>query len=362
MQDGNLKFENNLKMKNIVFSLVMIIGIVNIMGCKNQAVRFPNYKNTAVYFPLQSPERVLSLGSGLVPNPLDQQLEFNIGVSIGGMYDNSKNWWVTYKVDTSLLAHLTNENNQPLQLLPTKYYSLSPDQKILIPSGSFNGLILVKLDPSFLDDSLAWNGNHYAIPLLITGSNADSILSGNPVVPNPTRTNPNDWNSGQLPKDYVLFGIKYINKYDGAFLHRGIDITYDGNGIPINTTIYHGIYTEQDGIWNLNTQGKNTVVTDGIAENSGNGYAMRLIFTDNNDINKPADGAVKISSVTGSKYAVVGTGTYLTNGDEWGGVKRDAIFLKYQYIDGTKTHQVSDTLVFRNRNLTFQQMNLTYNK
>lgn len=340
--------------------LLIIAGLVGFVACKNQPVDFSNFKYNAVYFPLQAPERVLSLGPGRVPNPLDQKLEFHIGIDIGGMYQNNKNWWVTFKEDTSLIDNLVNGNGEKLKVLPSKYFTMTPSQKVVIPADSMDGLILVQLNNSFLDDSLAWSGNHYVIPLLITGTDADSVLSGKPVVSNPARTNPSDWNTGEAPKDYTLFGIKYINKYDGSYLHRGVDLTYDQSGSIVNISAYHAQNTVDDKVWDLATKGKNTVETDGIAENSGNGYTMRLTFTDNGTVNKPADGPVTVSSVPGAKFAVSGSGTYKTDGGSWGGEKYDAIYLKYHYADGSYTHQVTDTLVFRNRNITFEQMNLTY--
>src|SRR5690606_1581553 len=134
----------------------------------------------------------------------------------------------------------------PIKILPPEYYTLSPADKITIPSGSFNGLVLVQLTDAFLDDPLAIGAN-YVIPLRLTDTDADSILRGMPAigVDNPDRNEPTDWEAGALPKDYVLFGIKYINPYHGNYFHRGKDVTLDGSGNPVSTVVYHQKYVEQ---------------------------------------------------------------------------------------------------------------------
>ena len=48
--------------------------------------------------------------------------------------------------------------------------------------------------------------------------NADSILSGTPLVDNPKRGVSADWDI--QPKDYVLYAVKYINPYDANYLRR----------------------------------------------------------------------------------------------------------------------------------------------
>ena len=49
----------------------------------------------------------------------------------------------------------------------------------------------------------------------------DSLLTGVPLVDNPIKIRDEDWDP--LPKDYTLFGVKFINKYDGIYLRRGED-------------------------------------------------------------------------------------------------------------------------------------------
>lgn len=294
--------------------LILVFGLFS--ACQNKEVSFPDHKYNAVYFPLQYPLRTLILGDDRSDNSLDKKLQFNIGVSIGGMYENKNTWNVDFKLDNSLVpANLKNKDGLPLQLLPQQYYTLSPVDRVNINPGSFNGLIRVQLTDAFLDDPLAVNGS-YVIPLVIVSSNADSVLRGNPLSPNPNRLIPENWEAGSLPKDYTLFGIKYINPYHGNYFHRGKDATLDGAGNVVSTVVYRNKYVERDQLWKLITTGRNTVLTDGIGNkytnpsNSSETFKMELdIATDGNILVKPG---------TGSVIQATGKGKYVKNAEVWG--------------------------------------------
>ncbi len=53
-------------------------------------------------------------------------------------------------------------------------------------------------------------------------------------------------------------------------------------------------------------------------------------------------------------YPVTGTGKFVDDADEWGGKKRDAIYLDYQFTVGADTFSAADTLVIRDRAITLQ--------
>src|SRR5690606_27897087 len=96
---------------------------------------------------------------------------------------------------------------------------LNPDGNFTIPKGKFFGEIEVQLTDAFLDDPKAFL-TRYVIPVRITSSTADSVLSGKPAVSeNPDPRVSGDWDI--VPKDFTLFGIKFVNPYHGKYLHRG---------------------------------------------------------------------------------------------------------------------------------------------
>jgi len=118
---------------------------------------------------------------------------------------------------------------------------------ITIPSGKFDGKIRVNLTDAFFTDPLSTAVN-YVVPLKILPSTQDSVLTGVPLpeIGNAADRRVNaDWMPGFEPKDYTLFAIKYINKYHGTYLHRGVDETLDAeNGNVLSTRSYQENYIE----------------------------------------------------------------------------------------------------------------------
>jgi len=343
-------------MKRIILFITILTVIA---GCTDQEIYFPDYDLQAVYFPIQKPLRTLSLGEDRVDNSLDRELKFDIGVSIGGMYKNTKNWTVDYVVDTTLTDKVTVDGS-PLLYLPSSYYTLSPEGTATIPSGSFIGRIRVSLDASFLDDSLAIAGR-YAIPLRITGSSADSVLSGlkADLVENPDRRINSDWVANKTPKDWVLFGIKYVNAYHGTYLQRGMNIRYQG-GVPVDTVVYREKFVESDRRIFMTTTAKDKVVCNSVGQftsSGANNYGMELAFTNITG----ASGNITISPATGSLFSVTGTGQYFQKSasqEGFAGLTMQSMHLNYTYTNGIDTHMVTDTLIFRDRGLEFEELDI----
>jgi len=219
-------------MKKLIY---IILLSTTFWSCRNQDVEFPDFDYNAVYFPVQYPVRTLSLGNDMVDNTLDKELTFKIGVSIGGMYENKKDWTVKYVIDNALVSNLKNQTGDTLLVLPAKYIeSILPASDVIIPKGSFNGWITIKLKDEFLDDPIAVT-NRYVLPLKIVESDADSILRGLPLISNPDRTIAGNWDGNAKPRDFTLYGIKFINKVHGTYLHRGVDKVYDATNTLVST-------------------------------------------------------------------------------------------------------------------------------
>jgi arginyl-tRNA synthetase len=78
---------------------------------------------------------------------------------------------------------------------------------------------------------------------------------------------------------------------------------------------------------------------------------MRLNFT--SDVFAPEVNCT-VEAVDGSPYTISGTGRYAAASEEFGGQKRDAIYLTYTVNDGTYTYTATDVVVYRNRNVNFE--------
>jgi hypothetical protein len=244
-----------------------------------------------------------------------------------------------------------------VKVLPANYYTIETASPVTIPAGSTKGRITVQLNDSFFDDTLSFaplNQVYYVVPLLITEvENLDSILSGKPAINNPSRLIAADWEV--LPKDYTLFGIKFINKYHAMYLRRGVDVmTTSGGSTVINN--YHAQYVESDELVMVTTTGKNSVEMLNIirrgSQSSPGSVNIELVFA--NDEN------CSIRSFKTDQHQVTGSGKFVENGGSWGGKEHDALFLEYNYLDpvNNETHVVHDTLVVRDRNVIFEEFTL----
>lgn len=342
-------------MKKILILLVIIIGLV---ACENQPWDFADYNLQAVYFPLQVPVRTLSLGEDRIDNTLDKEFMFDIGVSIGGMYENRKDWTVDYQVETALTNNVYVYAKPQLFSaaekvfpLPQAYYTLSPVTTVTIPPGSFNGLIRVQLTDAFFNDTLALSGR-YVIPLRITGTSADSILQGKAAITGADPRVVSQWNPNKSPKDWVMYGINYVNSYHGTYLHRGRDIRKTLAGVTFDTITFRQKYVEKDALIKLTSTGRNNVITNGLANKIGTNFSMLVKF----DNDKGSSGNITITKSPTSIYVVTGTGQYndlSTTVEQWTGLKWQSMYLNYTYSDAIYTHQIMDTLVFRDRGMKY---------
>lgn len=338
-----------MKIKNKI--LLFIAVIWGAFGCDNQEVSFDDFDYTAVYFPFQTPLRTLVLGEDRIDNSLDNELKFNVGVSIGGLYTNNQDWSVSVDYAFDLAEGLNTVNGDTIMVLPVEMIAnVNPalPGTTTIPAGDFNGTFEFQLQDAFLDDPIAYTGQ-YVIPLRITGTNADSILTGFPIVPNPDKRVDSDWDVAAPPKDYTLFGVKFINPYHGAYLHRGVAIEKDADGAEVNRVVYRSNFIVQNEIWKLLTRGRNEVVTTGVAQNNGEGFSMKLIVNGN---------SVTIEPDESSGIAASGSGTFVpssSSSEVWGDQSRNAFYLSYTYDKGNNTVEVRDTLVLRDRDVVFEE-------
>ena len=330
--------------------IAFISAILALASCENMNSDYKDYNFQAVYFPFQYPVRTLSLGNDKIDNSLDKQHKFHIGVSIGGLYmENSKDWTVDYAVDNTLVEnYLVNASNDTLRVLPASYYTLNPMEKATIPKGSFSGLIEVQLTDAFFADPKAIKGN-YVIPLKLTATSADSILSGKVL---PGLTVPADrhveahWVSQQTPKDYTLFAVKYVNPYHGKWLRRGQIVVKDPtNTTVVQTIVIHNTYVERDQVVALNTNSMSEVISNFVGDSFTSTMKLTVSGT-----------TVTVAPVPGATLAAAGTGTFATNGQSWGGKPYDALYLNYSYTlaNGNKC-SAKDTLVFRDRAIVIQE-------
>lgn len=346
------------KMQDMKTKLIILLAVaLGFMACENQDIEFDDFGTTAAYFPFQTPARSLILGKyDLGNNENDNNHRFEIGVTMAGVYENTTDRQVHFELDNSLLSEVEN-----VETLPSSYYTIETESPVTIPSGDLKGRIKVQLTEQFFDDSLSFapvNEVNYVIPLKITDSeNLDSILRGEPVfgLENPSPVRADDWEV--VPKDYTLFGIKFINKYHGMYLRRGVDEMTNSASETVRS-VYRNQYVERDELVMVTTTGRNSVELSNLVrrgeESSPGDVNFELFFDDSDNCT--------IQSLEGDPYNVSGSGEFVENGGYWGGEEHDALFLDYNYTDAANNedHHVQDTLVIRNRNVVFEEFSLEF--
>lgn len=337
-------------MKHIITLIIIVFITIGMYSCKNEEWSFPDFDYTTTYFPYQYPVRTLVLGDYYFDNTNDNQHKFLIGAHMGGVYENKKDIQVGIALDESLTNNLYHSTlGTPIKALPKEYYTLSNGSQIVIANGSLSGAIEVQLTPAFFEDTLAI-GTNYVIPLRITSSTTDSVLMGSSSKNSPDPRVSTDWTI--VPKNFTLFGIKYVNEYHGKYLLRGTSVIKAADGSTVETIVYRQKYVEQNAVVPLLTYRRNSVKYSNSIRHTVGGspgsFEMNITFDTNGS-------AVISNTPRFSQFPVTGTAKMVKDAEEWGEKKRNVIYLDYQIQVGTQTHQIKDTLVFRDKAVVFEE-------
>jgi hypothetical protein len=342
-------------MKQIKFLMIVAAGIFAMLftSCENQDVEFPDFDYSTVYFAYQYPVRTIVLGEDIIDNTLDNEHKCEIYATMGGVYANDLSIGIDVTVDNNLCSNLyfDTEFTTPVQAMPTNYYSLAAD-KIYLDKTLQDG-VEVQLTDAFFADPDAIK-NTYVIPLRMTNVvNADSILSGVPKFDGALRGNDTDWEV--LPKDFVLYCVKFINPWHGNYLRRGEDvITEDG---ATTTVTREAEYVEDDEVVALNTASLSSVEFPvSLVDENGENVTCTLLLTFDDQ------NACTISSAT-EGFTASGSGSFVIDGEKnsWGNKDRNALYLDYTIDMGSKSYATNDVLVVRDRGVAMETFAPAYN-
>jgi len=365
-------------MKNRYIGLMLVA--LMLASCTNQDRDFEDFTTQSVYFPLQYPIRTIVLGEDRIDNSIDLEKAFNIGVSVGGMYENTSDRIVEFILDPSIFPDVTapvlkdtlygkdmNGVNSKLEILPANYYSMVPTAEVIVPKGSFNGLIRVNLTDDFFNDPNAFKLK-YVLPLRITAiPDGFTLLTGK--VAAPSIVTPRwyviaDWATGYLPKDFTLFAVKFINPWHGTFFHRGVQIK---DGLPDKT--FHAIDISANQTAKIETVGLEEATYNRMGEKLGTTYKSLLTFSD--DVSGVGD--VTVSQAPGTTYTITGSGKYYKSSTPFGkengwtvdpitgqikGSLTITLNFTVQGLPGATTYQFTDTLVFRSNDVKYEEFTI----
>ena len=330
-------------MKKRIFTVLACA--LALVSCHNFDKDFPDYDYTTGFFPYQFPVRTLILGDDVYPNDNDNAGKFVISAAMGGVYKNNKDRNISFRVDESLCNGVAFANGDPIKALPSAYYTLSNTSQITIPKGAYNGGITVQLTDAFFNDPDAIK-NTYVVPLVMTGtSDLDSLLVGASDEANPDRRFSSQWSIA--PKDFTMFGIKFITELHGHWLHYG-SATIGSEKVEYKAPddITHDVGNNE--VVKLVTTGRHTSTLTQNLKGSMSDVSATLVFTQNGE-------SVTISAPADADYTVTGSGSYKLSEkndayNSWGDKQRGMITYSFTLTaaDG-RVYKANDVLVARDR-------------
>ena len=336
------------------FNLLSIFtsGLLMLLAasCENKDIVFPDFDYSTVYFAYQHPVRTIVLGEDVYDTTLDNEHKFEIYATMGGVYANNKRVEIDFSVDNALCDRLYFDGDSPVMPMPSTYYALASDKIIL--DKKLLGSVQIQLADAFFADPNALT-NTYVVPLKMTKVvNADSILSGKPKVDNPVQTRANDWDI--LPKDYVLYCVKFINQWHANYLRRGVDVITSGEGTT--NSVRRQPAVEKDELVGIRTTSLTTVEYPvSVTNASGLKETCDLILSFN------AEGKCSVSTTTAG-FNASGNGVFVKKGEKnsWGNKDRDAIYLDYNISTTGMSYATKDTLVVRDRGVKAETFSPLY--
>ncbi len=330
-------------MKRILLILTILSGLT---ACNNFNIEHPDFEYTSGYFPYQFPVRTLVLGDYIYDNSNDNAHKFIISVAMGGVYENTMNREFDIEVDESLCNDiLFGANGDTIHMMPSNYFTLSSNSKIVIPAGKMNGGIEVQLTDAFFNDPLAIKLG-YVVPVRLKGSaDVDTILSGSSTNPNADIRIASQW--AVAPKNFTMFAVKYINEYHGTYFHYGASKVKDNGGNELESKTYSEKYVENNPTAKLVTTGRNQVsLTTSLNSDVMTGEITMLL-------NFSGDKCT-ITGAEGAAYTVSGTGEFKSKAYSWGNKERDGIVLDFTVSIDDQTYEASDVFVIRDRGVVME--------
>ena len=305
-------------MKKVLIVLIFAVGMVS---CYKDYIN--DFEYDGIYFPYQTDVRTFVVGEGM---------KIEVGAALGGVRKNSKDRAVNFSLDNNLItpafvlmktgAQYIKDAILPVTTLlplPTNYYTLSDNSKMVIKAGNHMGSVVIKVDSAkFVADPLTLFAN-YAIPFYINSADADTVLE---------------------TKRYAVIGVKYENMLFGNYWHGGVTTVKDATGATIQTIPYYtAVNQPENKIWKLKTVAPNALATNGYSDQTSAKDEMKLTLDGTNII---------VSTNAGSTFAVVPDGASTFNRAKL--LQNRKILLSYKYVNAVgNTCYAQDTLTFRNR-------------
>ncbi|GGH34638.1 hypothetical protein GCM10007423_25670 [Dyadobacter endophyticus] len=306
----------NAMKKRIALALGLTMGL---SACYDDYIKDFDY--TSVYFMYQTNVRTFVVGEGM---------SIEVGAALAGVRENRQDRIVGFQLDDALInrdaleamkagaGYIREAVNgvDTLKPLPTDYFTISDNSRMVIKAGTHMGAVVIKADSArFLKDAATIRAG-YAIPFYITSADADSVINA---------------------KRSAVVALKYENMLFGNYWHGGVTTVKDATGKVVKTVKYYTtIPSPEAKVFKLKTVAPDALVTNKISDQEG---SFKITLDGN---------AVRISKADGSAIQVKPDGPSTFNRPKL--LQDRKLFLSYKYEneDGT-TSFAQDTLTFRNR-------------
>lgn len=319
----NINRKIDMRTKNIFKAIAAGVILVGFASCKNDDVKYPDYDEQTVYFAYQTPIRTIVLGTDDNGSTEDNDTRScKIYSTMGGSY-NGKKIKVDVDVDNSLCDNLYFDINctDPVLPMPASYYQVG--NTTIDYNGEMKGSMAVQLTDAFFADPKSYQAK-YVIPVVMkTQTGATRILTGeyNPGITSGSRFDGDAW--FVAPKDYVLYCVRYISKFEGYYLPMGTETTTFGGQSKPTTHKYSDWEKVPTGeILYFKTCGENTVSLELSVPAGDKTYTATalLTFSGNN---------CTVTSAT-EGVQIFGNGTYAENSPVYNWTEKDRNGLKLQ--------------------------------
>ena len=322
----------------IKMAAALLALMASFTACENGDQTFDDYEGgTTAYFAYQSPVRTIVLGDDEYDTTLDKAHKLKILATFGGSY-NGRNATVNVAVDNSLCDNLTFADGTPVKAMPKEYYQLSTTAFNF--NGGMQGGTEVQLTDDFFKDPDAVK-NTYVIPLVMQNQTGFDRIATGTLKEGKTgsRTNASIWETA--PRDYVMYCVKYQNKYSGWWLtnhNTSTDNIEKASKVQITTrTLNSSVYTVEF------QEGSNILKAD-----------LLLTFDDKENCT--------ITSLTEGVKAT-GSGSWADNGiHSWNNKDRDLMELNAEitFAGGVKKN-LNEKLVWWRSGVSKEEFSYTYN-
>lgn len=359
-----------MRLKTYIYGVALGALSLSFVSCYNADQEFPDYEGgTTAYFAYQYPVRTLVLGNDIYDNTLDNQHKCQIWSTMGGAY-GGRNAYVEIAVDESLCNNLWFVDDggnpfTPVLPMPSSYYNLSSNE--IAYKGDSRGYVEVQFTDAFFNDPKSVEST-YVIPLVMKSvKGIDQILTGTPRQGfTPVRQNLEEW--ATVPKDYVLYCVRYMNPWQGKYIRRGVDnVTEKGVTKTIvrkdfslfNSDLEHykeNPVNQNDEICGITTKNMSQAIFPVSFKTSGASISCNLILTFNGNNCTISTDDEDVTATGSGEFIAKGTERPEYKDYQWGSmngepVQRDILRLAYDVNFSKSDIQVStsDTLVVQTR-------------